>query len=91
MDKVNAAIRALEVSMPAAPPSLPDYRAVIADLVETLASFRTLPFLDQRTTLKRVVRSLQVVDGAIPEVTLLCAYLGELAHTNSAQPSTSPC
>ena len=55
MDKVNAEIRALEVSMPVAPPPLPDYSAVTAGLVETLASFRTLPFLEQRTALKRIV------------------------------------
>jgi hypothetical protein len=72
--------------LPVAPPPLPDTRAVVADLVETLASFRTLPFEDRRTALKRVVRSFQVVDATIPQFTLSGAVLSDVAHTNSAQP-----
>ena len=69
--------------MPVAPPPVADHRAVVAGLVETLASFRTLPFPDQRSTLKRIVRPFQVVDDAISDVTLSGAFL---AHTNSRQP-----
>jgi DNA invertase Pin-like site-specific DNA recombinase len=87
MDAAQKAIRALEVSMPVAPPPLPDYSAVTAGLVETLASFRTLPFLEQRTALKLVVRSFQVIDGTIPEITLSGAFLASAAGTNSAQRS----
>jgi hypothetical protein len=70
--------------MPVAAPPVVDDRAVIAGLVRTLARFRTWPFIEQRTMLKRVVRRFQVVDGAIPEFTLSGAFLGELSHTNSA-------
>jgi DNA invertase Pin-like site-specific DNA recombinase len=85
MDKVAAAMRAIEASMPLAAPPLPDHRAVVAGLARSLARFRTWPFTEQRTTLKRVVRGFQVVDRAIPEFTLSGAFLGELAYTNSAQ------
>jgi DNA invertase Pin-like site-specific DNA recombinase len=88
MDAVQAATREIEVQMPVAPALLPDCRVVAADLAGTLASFRTLPFLEQRDTLKRVVRKFQVIDAAIPELTLSGAYLGSLAHTKSAQPSS---
>jgi hypothetical protein len=88
MYAVEKATRALERSLPVAPPPLPDYRAVVADLTETLASFRTLPFADQRSVLKRVVRSLPVFDDSLTAVTVSAAYLGQL-HTNSAQPSTT--
>ncbi len=85
MDAVQKATRALEVTMPVAPPLLPDHRAVAADLAGTLASFRTLPFIEQRTALKRVVRTFQVIDAAIPEIAISGAYLREVAHINSAQ------
>jgi site-specific DNA recombinase len=91
MDKVNAAIRQIEATMPVAPPPVVDDRAVIAGLARTLARFRTWPFLEQRSTLKRVVRGFQVVDGTIPAFTLSGAFLGELSHTNSAQPLRPLC
>lgn len=75
-----------------APLPVLDHRAVIAGLVRDLARFRTRPFGEQRSVLKRVVKCFQVVDAAIPEITLSGAYLGELvAHTDSAQRSTWWC
>jgi hypothetical protein len=91
MDAVIKAIREVEATMPAAPPPVVDSRAVVAGLVRVLARFGKLPFLEQRGLLRRVVRKIQVVDATIPEVTLAGAFLGELAHTNSAQPSTRRC
>jgi DNA invertase Pin-like site-specific DNA recombinase len=90
MDKVNAAIRALEISMPVMPPPpVLDTRAVVAGLVRVLARFRTWPFAEQRAMLRRAVRSIQVVDGTIPEFTLSGAFLGKLAHTKLAQGSSA--
>jgi hypothetical protein len=40
--------------------------------------------------LKRAVRSIRVVDATIPEFSISGAFLGELAHTESAQPSRCP-
>jgi hypothetical protein len=88
---VNAAIRQIDATMPAAPPPPMDDRAVIAGLVRTFARFRTLPFIEQRAMLKRVVRGFHVVDGAIPEFTLSGEFLADMAHTNSAQPLTALC
>jgi DNA invertase Pin-like site-specific DNA recombinase len=91
-EKIQTAMREIEATMPAAlqPPVL-DYRAVVAGLVRALARFRTWPFAEQRTTLKRVVRSFQVVDDAIPDVTLQGGFLGEIAYTKPAQPLTRQC
>lgn len=89
MDAVQKAVYEVEARMPATLPTLTlDHRSVVAGLVETLASFATLPFLEQRETLKRVARPFQVINDAIPQVTLSGAFLAELAHTNSAQPSS---
>jgi DNA invertase Pin-like site-specific DNA recombinase len=91
MDAVTKAVRQIEAAMPAAPSPVLDQRAVIAGLVRTLARFNTWPFQEQRATLKRAVRSFQVVDDAITEFTLSGAFLGELAHTNPAQRLRSQC
>jgi hypothetical protein len=50
---------------------------VVAGLVETLASFRTLPFSDQRKALKNAVRRFQVVENVLAEVVVSGAYGGE--------------
>jgi hypothetical protein len=85
MDAVEKATREIEAAMPLAPPPSPDYRVVVAGIVETFAAFGTLPFPDQRATLKRVVRRFHVVDNAFTEVGVSGAFMAELAHTNSAQ------
>jgi DNA invertase Pin-like site-specific DNA recombinase len=86
MDKENAAIHAIRASMPAAPPPALDYRAVIPALVQVLARFRFASFADQRALLRRVVRSVRVVDNAIADVTLSGAFLGEMAHSDKNDP-----
>jgi DNA invertase Pin-like site-specific DNA recombinase len=91
MDKINVAMRTIEATMPAAPPPPLDTRAVIGGLVEEFAAFRTWPFLEQRATLKRVVRSLLVADSSFTEVAVSGAYVGELAYTKPAQPLKSRC
>jgi hypothetical protein len=85
LDAVEKATHEAEASLPTASPPLPDPRAVIAALVRTFSRFRSWPFADQRSTLKRVVHSIRVVDAAIPECTISGAFLGELSHSNSAQ------
>jgi hypothetical protein len=91
MDAVAQAIREIEAQMPVAPPPPPDPRAVVAGLVRSLSRFRKWPFTEQRTTLKRVVRGFQVVDGTIPEFTLSGAFQGELVYTKPEQPSRWQC
>jgi hypothetical protein len=87
MDAVTKAVREVEARMPVAPPApVLDIRAVVPALVQTLARFHKLPFLEQRATLQRVLKPIRVMDGAIAEVTLAGSYVGELAHTTSAQP-----
>jgi hypothetical protein len=76
MDAVEKAAREVEAQSPAAPPTMPDAGPIVAGLVRTLARFRTWPFAEQRAMLKRIVRSFQVIDGAIPEITLSSAFLG---------------
>jgi DNA invertase Pin-like site-specific DNA recombinase len=83
--KIKAAAAEVEARMPAAaPPPLPDVRAVVAGLSRAFSRFDRLAFVERRSLLRRVVRSVQVVDGTIPAFTLSGAFLGELAHTNSA-------
>jgi DNA invertase Pin-like site-specific DNA recombinase len=91
MEAVARAAREIEGTLPVAPPPLPDYRAVIAGLVRDLARFRTWPFLEQRATLKRIVRRLPVVDSTFTEVTVSGAYLAEAAYTKPAQPLKWSC
>jgi hypothetical protein len=78
IDAVTNAMHEIEASMPAAPSPGLDHRAVVEGLVETLAAFRTLPFADQRSTLKRVVQALPVIDDGFTEVAVSGAFLGEL-------------
>jgi DNA invertase Pin-like site-specific DNA recombinase len=87
MDAVTKSVREIEATIPAAPPRVDD-RAAIAGLVRTLERFGTRPFTEQREMLKRVLRSIPVVDGAISEVTLSGTFLGEFAHTKPAQHSS---
>jgi hypothetical protein len=69
MEAVVRATREIEATMPLAAPSpLPDHRAVIAGLVRSLSRFRTRPLLEQRATLKRIVRRLPVVEDSFTEV-----------------------
>jgi hypothetical protein len=88
MDAVTKAVREVEARLPVAPPpvAMPDHRVVVTRLAKTLDRFHKLPFLEQRATLRSVLKPIQVVDGAISEVTLAGSYLGELAHTTARQP-----
>ena len=83
MDAVAAGHPRIEAQSPAATPVMPDARPIVAGLVRTLARFRSWKFTEQRAMLKRIVRSFQVIDGAIPEITLSGAFLRELAHTTA--------
>jgi DNA invertase Pin-like site-specific DNA recombinase len=93
MDAVTKAVREIEARMPVAPPvAVLDPGVAVKRLATTLDRFGKLPFLEQRATLQRVLRPIQVVDGMISEVTLAGSYLGELAtHTTSTQPYSRWC
>jgi DNA invertase Pin-like site-specific DNA recombinase len=93
MDAVTKATREIEARLPVAPPvAVLDPGVAVKRLVTTLDRFGKLPFLEQRATLQRLLRPVQVVDGMISEVMLAGSYLGELAaHTTSAQPFSRWC
>jgi hypothetical protein len=86
MDRINRRVREIERVMPLAspPPSL-DARIVLAALVRIFGRFGKLPFLEQRDTLKRVVRRFPVVDRAIAGFALAGPFLAEV-HTKPATP-----
>jgi DNA invertase Pin-like site-specific DNA recombinase len=85
-DRLQAAAAEVEARMPAAaPPPLPDVRAVVAGLARAFSRFGKLPFTERRSVLRRVVRSVQVVEAAIPAFTLSGAFLGEMSHTKPEQ------
>jgi DNA invertase Pin-like site-specific DNA recombinase len=86
MDKVNAALRDVEASMPLEAPPVPDWRSVATGIPRAFANFETQPFESQRETLKNAFKSLPVRDDAIAEVTISGAFLAEMAGTKSAQP-----
>jgi DNA invertase Pin-like site-specific DNA recombinase len=89
IDAIKKAIHEVEARLPvvSAPAPVPDLQDVIKGMVSALARFHKLPFEQQRATLRRLLKPILVVDGAIAEVTLAGAYLGGLAaYTTSRQP-----
>jgi hypothetical protein len=82
---IETAIRALPVPAPPAPQL--DPRAIVARLVRTFSRFARLPFAEQRATLQRVLVRVPIADGAISDVTLSGAFLGQLAYTKLSAPS----
>jgi DNA invertase Pin-like site-specific DNA recombinase len=92
MDAVQKATREVEAQMPVAPPPALNQRAAVAGLVRWALRFPKIDdFNQKRTELRRVVRRIPVIDGAAPSFEVCGSFLGEFAHTNSAQPSKSPC
>jgi DNA invertase Pin-like site-specific DNA recombinase len=92
MDAVKAATHEIEAQMPVAMPPALDQRAVVAGLVRWALRFPKLTDFEQkRTELRRVIRRIPVIAGTAPAFEVCGSFLGEFTHTNSAQPSKSPC
>jgi DNA invertase Pin-like site-specific DNA recombinase len=60
-------------------PSLVDPRRIAAALIRLFARFGKLAFPDQRKLLEEAIRTITIVDGAIPRLTLAGGFLGNLA------------
>jgi hypothetical protein len=88
MDAIEKAKREVEARMPAAAPPPVDARAAVAGLVRWAVRFSKIAsFEEKRSELRRAARRILVIDGAVPSFEVSGAFLGELSHTNSAQPS----
>lgn len=91
LDAVTAAVSEIEALMPAVAPMTPSVRHVIAGLARAFAPsrFGKLPFEERRATLRRVIRTIPVVDGSVPGFTFSGAFLTECSHTNLGPRSTA--
>src|SRR5262249_51410150 len=77
----------VEARMPAAPLPAIDARAAVAGLVRWALRFPKIASFEQkRSELRRVIRRIPVIDGAAPSFEVCGSFLGEIAHTNFAQP-----
>jgi hypothetical protein len=91
MEGVVRAMREIEVTMPLAPPSLPDHRADDRGAGSDLQPLPHAAIARTVGTLKRTVRRLPVVDHSVTEVAVSGAYLREAAYTKPLQPSGEWC
>jgi DNA invertase Pin-like site-specific DNA recombinase len=72
-------------------PSGMDPRRIFRELIGIFARFGKLAFADQRQLLEEAIRTITIVDGAIPRLTLSGGFLGKLAGANVEARLKSPC
>jgi DNA invertase Pin-like site-specific DNA recombinase len=65
-------------SAPERAPSGVDPKRIMVALIRVFARFGKLPFADQRQLLEEAVRTITIIDGAIPRLTLSGEFLGKL-------------
>jgi DNA invertase Pin-like site-specific DNA recombinase len=68
-----------------------DTRRIAAGLIRLFARFGKLAFADQRQLLEEAIRTITIVDGAIPRLTLAGGFLGKLAGAKVEAQLTRQC